>query len=149
MVRKMGLDAVVYKSKRKLVDDPSEERMEADERSRDLLPKHNLPDPAFSRESTEVLHKRLGNVAAVETIRKEICKAQGQESNVLLGKVLYSSTHSGDTIELDSLDTLLREVSRLRKVTEGSRSMLLTNFIEDMLELIWAAQNEGNPIVFV
>ena len=65
----------------------------------------------------------------------------------MVKKVLYSGTHSGDTIPVESLSVLAAELASISNA--GPRSPELLEFIRSMEELIRAAKDEGNPIVFV
>ena len=94
----------------------------------------------------EAVSHRLGNVALIGTLRDEVSRLIGPES-FLERKVLYSGVHSGDTIPLQELDELSAELSRIRDI--GRSSAYMRELAGALEQLIQAAKNEGNPIVFV
>lgn len=101
----------------------------------------------LSLDQTPALHKRLGNASLIGWIAEEAFPLLEQDS-VLLSKVLYSGTHSGDGIGLEDLDKLESEIKILRENPSGSSSAL-ENFLNDMSDLISTAREEGTGIVFV
>jgi len=127
----MGLDAVVYlrptsiKNSRLLTDNHSE----------------------LSLDETPAIHKRLGNASMIAWIADEALPLLGKDS-VLFSRVLYSGSHSGDSVGLEELNRLESEIKVLRENPSG-RSSALENFLNDMSDLISKAREEGAPIVFV
>ncbi|HEU4713034.1 MAG TPA: hypothetical protein VFS76_15800 [Pyrinomonadaceae bacterium] len=125
----MGLDAVVYRRAASvnglLTDNPTE----------------------LSLDDTPALHRRLGNASLIGWIAEEALPLLGEDS-VLFSKVLYSGSHSGDSVDLEELDGLEAEIKILRENPAG-RSSALENFLNDMSDLISKAREEGTPIVFV
>jgi hypothetical protein len=106
-------------------------------------------DPKLDRKylpKREAVSHRLGNIAAISILSDELSKLIGSES-FLERKVLYSGTHSGDFIPVRDLDQLSAELGRVR--TAGHSSPLMQEFVTALEELIQAAKEEGNPIVFV
>jgi len=65
-----------------------------------------------------------------------------------VSKVLYSGTHSGDSIPLDLTSALEDELFRLRHYAEQNNVDHLKQFVSDMLDLVGGAKRERNPIVF-
>ena len=117
----MGLDAVVY-----------------------LRPESSATS---SSDDTAAIHKRLGNVSAIGWLAEEILPVVGEES-ILLRKVLYSGSHSGDSIALEDLERLESEIKLVRdSMTTGPPR--LESFLQDMSDLISKARDEAMPIVFV
>ena len=126
----MGLDAVVY-------------LRSANARDSRLL-KDNHTD--FLNE-TPAIHKRLGNASMIASIANEVLPLVGNDS-VLFSRVLYSGSHSGDSVRLEELNRLESEIRVLRESPLG-RSSELETFLEAMSDLIMRAREEGTPIVFV
>lgn len=94
----MGLDAVVYlrpgnaKDSRLLTGDHTE----------------------LSLDETPAIHKRLGNASMIAWIADEALQLLGKDS-VLFSKVLYSGTHSGDSVRHVELNKLESEIKVLRE----------------------------------
>jgi hypothetical protein len=141
----VGLDAVVYRNRKhlqlgsdeelaRLVPETGEVYFDNDELSR----KH--------RHQLETVGHRLGNIAAISALRDEATPLIGPES-ILLRKVIYSGTHSGDMIPLESLPLLSAELESISNANQQSPE--LRHFIRSLQELIRAANHEGNPIVFI
>ncbi len=97
-----------------------------------------------------MVEKRIGNMALVDDLKAEIAKTLGESSSetLLMTKILYSGTHSGDVISTTQFDSLRREIALVRGLA-GRLSSQLRIFLADMEELIVAAEQHGNPIVFV
>jgi hypothetical protein len=91
----------------------------------------------------------IGNITGVAELREELRKANIEQDSLLLNRVLYSGTHSGDVIELSLLPALEQEVRRVLVSREMHLSEYLTSVLQGILELIEAAKREDNPIVFV
>jgi hypothetical protein len=133
----MGLDAVVYPGSTGIVQlDESGQRYTDSDAAE--LRSHEVP----------AIHKRLGNASMIASIADEVLRYIGKDS-VLLSKVLYSGSHSGDTIALGDLDRLDSDIHRIREKSTANLSSDLESFLEDMSELIRRARVEQNPIVFI
>jgi hypothetical protein len=141
----MGLNAVVYRNRRhlklgsdeelvRLVPETGEVYFESDQLSRKY---HN---------QLEAVEHRLGNTAEISALREEAARLIGPES-VLVQTVLRSGTHSGDAIPVGSISSLAAEVNSIQDASQQSPE--LQHFIDSLKELIRAAKDEGNPIVFV
>jgi hypothetical protein len=141
----VGLNAVVYRKREHLQLGPDEEHAK-------LIPETGeayFEDPKLDRKhyhKREAASHRLGNIAAISILSDELSKLIGSES-FLERKVLYSGTHSGDFIPVRDLDQLAAELGRVRAT--GHSSPLMREFASALGELIQAAKEEGNPIVFV
>jgi hypothetical protein len=141
----VGLDAVVYRNRKHL-------KLGPDEKAARLVPETG--EVYF--ESDEILRKyrderraaehRLGNITQIAELREQISRLLGPKS-VILQRVLYSTTHSGDSIPLDSIPALSEELNSISNSREQSPE--LRRFVTSLEELIQAATDEGNPIVFV
>lgn len=68
---------------------------------------------------------------------------------LLIAKVLYSGTHSGDIISKDALGPLKQEIALVRGIAGCQSSPELRGFLADMEELVAASERHGNPIVFI
>ncbi len=68
---------------------------------------------------------------------------------VLLTKVLYNGTHSGDVIRASDFPQLRREIVEVRHSARGNPAVEVEQLLRDLEELIRTAQEQGNPIVFV
>jgi len=148
----MGLDAVVYRSKKSLpfehdtvgaiLDVPTGE--------------YDVPDRAlepafeqkFPRESRIAANKRIGNLALVSWLRERAFLVL-KDRSIVLSKVLYSGSHSGDSIPVEQTIELRNELLQLGGSVEQPDREHMKQFVTDMLELVEAARREGNPIVFV
>jgi hypothetical protein len=143
----MGLDAVVYKN-REVVDlgrhacharvVPETGEIYFDEQQ--LY--HDYPKRYF-----EAVSFRIGNVSAVAELLEEVRKLAGSDSFIET-RVLYSGSHSGDTIAVEELAELEREVEVL-SAPKLSKSSWLAEFLSQLRALIRAAQINRNPIVFI
>jgi len=141
----VGLDAVVYRNKKHL-------HLGEDEKSAQLIPERGevyFENDELSRKHREQLiaaGARLGNITEIAELRDELSRLTVPAS-ILREKVLYSGSHSGDFIPFDELSVLLDEIHLVRRTGKASRE--LQSFLDSIEELIRAATNETNPIVFV
>jgi hypothetical protein len=127
----MGLDAVVYLHPASVKDGQ-------------LLRDDNTE---FSLDEAPAMHKRLGNASMIAWIADEVIPLVGKDS-VIFSKVLYSGSHSGDSVGLEELNRLESEIKILRENPSG-RSSDLESFLKDMSDLIKKAREQETPIVFV
>jgi hypothetical protein len=144
----MGLDAVVYKSKKTLCLNQEF----ADALVVDMTGEVYFEDPAmrrrYPRHTFIAVHKRLGNLAMVAHLREETRCAVGDQAPTVLGKMLYSGVQCGEVISAGDLDRLRNEIALIEEGTRERRSPELQTFLDDAKELIAAARAERNPIVF-
>ena len=140
----MGLNAVVYRNRRHL-------KLGSDEELARLVPETGeiyFESEQLSRKyynQLKVLEHRLGNTAEIGALREEAVRLIGPES-VIVQTGLRSGTHSGDVIPVESISSLAAEVNSIRDASQKSPE--LQHFIDSLEELIRAAKDEGNPIVF-
>jgi hypothetical protein len=92
-------------------------------------------------------HHRLGNVASVAQLAKEVRRAIGAELPIITNTVLGSGAHCGDLVELGQVDALEQELQVL-DATPVEHSCLMDEFLSQMRELVAAARAEQNPIYF-
>ena len=140
----MGLDAFVFRSKEHLPFDAQALGAEFDAETGEYFFYDVELDRKYSLEARTACHKRIGNITAVTQLRAEARRVLGEESMVL-SRVLYSGTHSGDTLKVESIPALKRELARLQS---AAPSLAMLEFIRDLEELARVAKAEGNPIVF-
>jgi hypothetical protein len=147
----MGLNATVYNRVDELPFTKEQLRsIEVDPRTGQV----DFGDAELYREwsdKVKVVEKRIGNIALVELLRAEVERITGDASSqtLLIKKVLYSGTHSGDIISGNELTVLRQEISLLRAIVGNKQSHELKRFLTDMEELICASERHRNPIVFV
>ena len=147
----MGLDAAVYRRLEELPFTKEDLRFVAvDPRTGQV----NFEDAALFRawsDRVKVVEKRIGNIALVDLLKSELEGVLGESSSgtVLIGKVLYSGTHSGDIISKADLGSLRHEIALVRGIRGHRMSSELDSFLADMEELVSASERHGNPIVFV
>jgi hypothetical protein len=94
---------------------------------------------------TAAIQKRLGNASLIGWIAQEVVPLVGKDS-VLFSKVLFSGSHSGDSIELRELDALESDISTVRN--NSGISTEADRFLNDLIALISAAREHSMPIVF-
>ncbi|PYX59865.1 MAG: hypothetical protein DMG73_07660 [Acidobacteria bacterium] len=123
-----------------LTGDPSEDELEAHDR--------------WCAESCEhggyLLSLPLGNITRVGHLRTFLHGLEGNPGlrfPILLNKVIYDGTHTGDWIASDLAAELLKEVDTVLH----SRDILASSemeFFENMKRLCEASVETGNPIMF-
>jgi hypothetical protein len=92
----------------------------------------------------------LGNITRVKNLRQFLRGLQGKPGPrfpILLEKVLYNGTHTGDWIPREETPALLREVETVllsRDILSDSEK----EFFENMKQLCDAGIETGNPILF-
>lgn len=141
----MGLDAVVYRKRAHLQLGHDEERAKVIPETGEVYFEDDKLARKYDHQREAVAH-RLGNAALIGTVNDEVSQLIGPES-FLARKILYSGTHSGDVIPLSDLAELSAELDSIRKTGKGSPYLL--DFLSAFEELIQAAKEERNPIVFV
>jgi hypothetical protein len=147
----MGLDAAVYLRLEELPFTNDDLRfITVDPRTGEL----DFEDAALSRtwrDRVRAAEKRIGNIALVNLLKSELERILGESSSgtLLISKVLYSGTHSGDIISREDLGSLKHEIALVRGIAGHQKSFELDSFLADMEELVTASERHGNPIVFV
>ena len=97
----------------------------------------------FPRETRIAVQKRIGNTAHIATLRED-AKRVLEDHSIVLSKVLYSGTHSGDSIPLGLTSALETELFRLGRYAEQNHVDHLKQFVTDMQDLVGGAKREGN-----
>ncbi len=143
----MGLDAVVYLKKDKLPFDADALGALLDVPTGEYYFLDPELDRKFPSNTRRAVEKRIGNIAMVSYLRDQAEQVLDKNS-VVLSKVLYSGSHSGDSIDVQFLARLEEELLLLRNSSMAGSSTELLTFVTDMNELVMAAKSQGNPIVF-
>jgi len=123
-----------------LSGDPTEDQWEAHDR--------------WVQESCEhegyLVSEFLGNITRIKNVRDFLKGLQGEPGPkfpILLKKVVYDGTHTGDWVPIKQSGALLKEVSLVLHSSD-----ILTQsekeFFESMKRLCEASIQTGNPIVF-
>jgi|ERR1043166_9318847 hypothetical protein len=141
----MGLDAFVYRNKENLPFDADALGASFDATTGEYYFEDPQLDKKFSLEMRTAIEKRIGNIDLVAHLR-HLAQQILDENSVVLSRVLYSGSHTGDSLDAQFFPSLENELSLLRNATRSSHDMKL--FVDDMCELVTAAKKEGNPIVF-
>lgn len=138
---RVGLDATVYKSETRMRREFPGLALEHDPTTGEWW----AEDAAGLKVCTEALDLRVGNIAMIGLLRELVGEEFGEGAAFIQTRVLYSGSHSGDVIKLSELEELEREAVLL---VRQSRSAEVRAFADKMIQLIEAARQEGNPIVF-
>jgi hypothetical protein len=95
------------------------------------------------------LQHHIGSLGVVEFLREELERTPNRFP-ILLGKVLYDSSHSGDFLPMSELKDLLAETVHLSSIHSGDidEEALLRKFEQQFKELITCAIQMRKPIVF-
>ena len=147
MAEAMGLDACVYKNKANLPFDVEALGASFDPATGEYFFEDVELDRKYPHEMFKAASKRLGNIASIASIR-EVLATVLENNSVVMSKIVYSGTHAGDFLPLDLIAKLESEFIVIDKYLEKHDSMLVSQFVTDMRELVLAARREGNPIVF-
>jgi hypothetical protein len=144
----VGLDAVVYVHKDNLPLNIREDLPSTDNETGEVYFEDAKLARKYPKKVFTAIYKNLGNVAMIADLRSKISPAIGPDS-ILVSKVLYSGSHSGDIIGLSDLGHLESEINVVRDKTSTIKSAALRNFLGDLTDLIITAKTQRNPIVFV
>jgi hypothetical protein len=138
----MGLDARVYTNARRLLS--------AVDLAQTTIGSYTGEATPDSDGRFIAIEKRLGNASMIVWLSEQVASALTNiPASVILTKVLYSATHSGDVIGAPDLPQLQREIEMVRKEYKGRPAVAIQRFLNDFEELIAAPREQGNPIVFV
>jgi hypothetical protein len=140
----MGLDAVVFRNAQTLSDRFGSNLFEVDATTGEATLKAEN-ESTIPREAYFAVERRLGNANEVAWLRETIEQTESDKYPLILRRVLYSATHSGDTICSAEFQQLRHEFNRLKSLGEPE----LATFVDAMFSLLSVAQAERNPIVFV
>jgi hypothetical protein len=113
-----------------------------------------LPDACEHGDFT-FLHHRIGNIGWVGHLRALVASLAldpAAEFSIVWGKVIYSGSHCGDRIEVETVPALSAEVERLERrsasVLAEKEHEHLKYFCEQMRELCEASVEVKKPICF-
>ena len=140
----MGLNAAVFTNVHTLENRFGQGLFDVDETTGQAAPKRGVGAeiPHSTYLATNV---RLGNVAEVAALRSAVEKILPMPGSVITERVLYSGSHSGDSIGLDLLPQLRNEIVVLK-----ARGLpAVRAFADAMASLVAAAEEQRNPIVFM
>jgi hypothetical protein len=107
--------------------------------------KHDKWHRDSCQHSGYLVEKRLGNIATVAYVREFLENNSPPSFPLLLERVVYTGTHSGDWLAARDVPQLLAETQTLQGLTNDP---LILEFANAMVELAEASKATGNPIVF-
>ena len=140
----MGLDAIVFRNARVLAETFDVEVIDVDpdtgEAQVDGADGSHLPPDAIT-----VLKCRLGNLSEIVYVREAVRRLLGTADSTIEKRILYSASHSGDTLGPEEFPALKRELT----ILQSADDVQLGSFVAAISKLISAAETERNPIVFV
>ena len=142
----MGLDAVVYVNASNLAFGVKGTDWEIDYLTGEVSTQNLDLSKYYPKELFIDIKKRFGNTSMIGYLREEV-KSVMSEDSVILDKILYSGSHSGDVIGREFLNSLEQELEIL--TARGNQSAQLAKFLEDLSELIESSRRQKNPIVFI
>jgi hypothetical protein len=96
-----------------------------------------------------LLHHRIGNLAHIGLLRSEL-ERDSKSFPVLLGKVLYCGTHSGNYLVLEDIAEIQGELAQIGEVIcpVARNQKYLELFRKQMNELVQIALQVAKPISF-
>ena len=94
------------------------------------------------------ISKNIGNLTTIHYLYKMISEIFNHEQSIILSKLLYSGSHSGDKIECSELYQLESEINIIKEKLDKSDA-IVSYFIDTIIELSVISRKESNPIVFV
>lgn len=92
----------------------------------------------------ELAHVFLGNISAVADVREEASHLLASDS-LLLTRVVYDGTHTGDSLEPDELPDLLAEISVVEQQRPSPHTL---EFLRKLRQIAQVAQQHGRPLMF-
>ncbi len=90
----------------------------------------------------------LGNIWRVQHVREEatrVARASRRRFPILLRKVVYDGTHTGDSIPARQVPALLKEIRELRRLTKNKSTH---DFLHTLARVCQASLRTGNPLQF-
>lgn len=138
----MGLNAVVFRSVSRLPD-----RLKAAVRHVD--PRTGQPEfdtivGRVSSQEVEALSVHFGNLSEISHIRTLVTES-GCACPMLLGRVFYSGSHSGDVIGRDDVLLLAQELACVHEKVDAE----LQSTLSKVSQLVEQSVEHENPIVFM
>ena len=142
----MGLDAVVYRNIENL-SEPMRAQVKLVDPLTGEIDFVNGSMLSFHTESLFAVDVRIGNISAVAWLREQVESRWANKCSLILNAVLYSGIHSGDFIPLDQVRRMKLEMAGIDR-TGGSIPVVLATFLDQMNQLVNAAETERNAILF-
>jgi len=134
----MGLDAVVYRNIENLPESLRSVVALVDPVTGEL-DFSNSATPTVDAEALLAAEVRIGNISEVAWLREQIESRLPNQCPLILNTVLYSGTHSGDTVGLGQVQGIKLEIAALNSAESSTPAMLLT-FLSEMMQLVSAAE---------
>lgn len=144
----MGLHAAVYKNPEELPDEIAKSIRSVDSSTGEIEFSSTEEELRFSPNFLYAIMLPLGNMSSAAWLRAEIRKRYGVLGNRIVDSFLYSGCHSGDSIPLDQVLLLEKDIAAIGEVSAHLPDDLRL-FIERVRTLVTAAIREKNPIVFL
>lgn len=96
-----------------------------------------------------LLHHWIGNMAGVGGLQHELNR-EAEKFPIILEKIIYSGTHCGDWLPLETVNQLKPELEALANFQCADPKMIpfVQRFHQQMVELLEASLSVGKPICF-
>ena len=96
-----------------------------------------------------LLHQRLGNISLIGLLRAEL-QREADRFPILLTRVIFSGSHAGDYLTVETIPALRRELELLGDFRCSTREAdsFMAQFRAQMLELAATALSVAKPIAF-
>ena len=104
------------------------------------------PSPPYN-DSLLAANIRIGDISKVGWLRGQIESRWPGRCSVILNAVLFSGTHSGEFVSLAQVRRIRLEIGEIDS-SEASVPAELAAFLEQISQLLNAAERERNPLVF-
>lgn len=104
---------------------------------------------ACNHENGVLVHHYIGNIARVSYLREDL-SVEAEKFPIILKEILYSGTHCGDFLPLDTVKKLKKEINCLKELNcsnESSRERV-KYFCQQLIELSNASLEAEKPISF-
>ena len=98
----------------------------------------------YGRDEQKLASKRVGNVAHIGFLRDAASAVLGGQS-IVVTKILFSGTHSGDSLAVADLELLAGELQTLQSSAEAD----VRSFASNMADLVRLALRHETTIHFV
>lgn len=146
----MGLSAAVYKnSKNVIVETNDRKNLLVDTETGESYFEIGDLAKKYSEDTFIAFQARLGNTAEIGALNEKISSLLKVKSSLLGSKILYSASHCGDKIEAVDIGLLEAELRQLVEAEDGQGEGDLNDFVGKIDQLVHAAREQGQPIVFV
>ena len=107
-------------------------------------PPMGLDVAIYGKDERKLASKRIGNVSQIAHLLA-LAKGSLADDSIIVSKVLYNGTHSGDSIGISELEVLWGELKSLSRISDAE----MQNFARNMLEIVSVAREYGTAIQFV